>query len=84
MAQKKSILGGLKKMLHRDSGKPAEAAPKPSEPAKKKAAASAKESVKKPPTAPPAAAPAAPETAPEAKSEKKAKNQPWYRHRQRW
>jgi hypothetical protein len=33
---------------------------------------------------PSADAPSAPEAAPESKSEKKAKNQPWYRHRQRW
>jgi hypothetical protein len=85
MAEKKSILGGLKNMLHRDSGKTSKPAPKPSASARKKDAPPAKASAKeKPAPAPAAVAPAAQEPAPEAKSEKKVKNQPWYRHRQRW
>jgi hypothetical protein len=73
MAEKrsKSILGSLKKMLHRD---------KPSAPAPKKPSGSAR----KKPAAPAADAPAAQQTAPEAKPEKKVPHQPWYRHRQRW
>ena len=87
MAEKrsKSILSGLKNMLHRDSEKPSEPAPKPSGPTRKKAAAPAKESLKEQPAAAPSAgAQADQQPAPEAKSEKKVKNQPWYRHRQRW
>jgi hypothetical protein len=85
MAEKrpKSILSGLKNMLHRDSEKPSGPAPKSPAPARKKAAAPAKETSKAP-AVPPADAPADQEPAPEAKSEKKVKNQPWYRHRQRW
>ena len=83
MAEKlsKSILGGLKKMLHR-------APEKPSGPAPKKPSAS-KEGARKRASSPPSADPApdqggTPE-APEAKPDKKTpKNQPWYRHRQRW
>src|SRR5882672_2178832 len=69
MAEKrsKSILSGLKNMLHRDSAKSSEPAPKPSGSARKKAAASAKESAKEQP----AAAPSDQTSAPEAKSEKK-------------
>jgi hypothetical protein len=85
MAEKrpKSILSGLKNMLHRESEKPSEPAPKSPAPARKKAAAPAKETTKAP-AVPPADAPAGQEPAPEAKPEKKVKNQPWYRHRQRW
>jgi hypothetical protein len=85
MAEKrpKSILSGLKNVLHRGSEKPSEPAPKSPAPARKKAAAPAKESAKEP-AAPPADTPADQKPSPEAKSEKKVKNQPWYRHRQRW
>jgi hypothetical protein len=81
MAEKpsKSILGNLKKMLHRAPEKPSGSAPK-------KPSAS-KESAPKQASPPPSAAPGqegAPE-APDAKPDKKKpKNQPWYRHRQRW
>jgi len=83
MAEKfsKSLLGNLKKMLRR-------APEKPSGPAPRKPSAS-KEGARKHAASPSSAAPApdqggAPET-PEAKSDKKKpKNQPWYRHRQRW
>jgi len=80
MAEKfsKSILGNLKKMLHR-------APEKPSGPAPRKPAA-AKQAALKHASPPPSVEPAAdtPE-APEAKTDKKKpKNQPWYRHRQRW
>ena len=97
MAEKrpKSILSGLKNMLHRDSEKPSEPAPKSSASARKKPApaaqkaekaAPAKESAKaQPPAAPAGGTPAAQEPAPEAKDDKKrVKSQPWYRHRQRW
>ncbi len=85
MAEKrpKSILSGFKNMLHRDSEKPSEPAPKSPAPARKKVAAPGKESAKEP-AAPTADAPADQKPSPEAKSEKKVKNQPWYRHRQRW
>jgi len=80
MAEKfsKSILGNLKKMLHR-------APEKPSGPAARKPAA-AKERARKH-ASPPSPVEPAPDTpqAPEAKTDKKKpKNQPWYRHRQRW
>ena len=95
MAEKrpKSILSGLKNMLHRDSEKPSEPAPKSSASARKKPAPPAAEKAapaKERPKAQPAAAPAgdtpaAQEPAPEAKDDKKkVKSQPWYRHRQRW
>ena len=96
MAEKrsKSILSGLKKMLHRDAEKPSEpASKKPSGPTRTKPAAPvaqkaapAKESAKVEPAAAPASGtPAAQEPAPEAKDDKKkVKSQPWYRHRQRW
>ncbi|HUL91173.1 MAG TPA: hypothetical protein VLV56_02395 [Burkholderiales bacterium] len=94
MAEKrsKSIISGLKNMLHRDSGKPSGPAAKPVAPARKKPAASvaekaapAKESVKDQPAAAASAdAPADQKAAPEARLEKKVKTQPWYRHRQRW
>ena len=85
MAEKrpKSILSGLKNMLQRDSEKPSEPAPRPPARAGKKPAAPAKESAKEP-AAPPADAAADQKPSPEGKSEKKVKNQPWYRHRQRW
>ena len=83
----KSILGNLKKMLRRAPEKPSAPAPKKaSTPAPKKPSAS-KEGAQK--HAPSSVSPApdhegAPE-APEAKPDKKKpKNQPWYRHRQRW
>ena len=80
MAEKfsKSILGNLKKMLHR-------APEKPPGPAPRKPAA-AKEGARKH-ASPPSPVEPAPDTpeAPEAKTDKKKpKNQPWYRHHQRW
>lgn len=85
MAEKrpKSILSGLKNMLHRDSEKPSGPASKAPVSTRKKAAAPAKENLKEP-AAPAADAPADQKAAPEAKADKKVKNQPWYRHRQRW
>jgi hypothetical protein len=88
MAEKrsKSILTGLKDMLHLDSEKSA----KPSAPAKKAAAAQkhaapAPKAKEPRPAAPAAEAPAAPDSGAEPKAEKsKVKAQPWYRHRQRW
>ena len=96
MAKKRStsILGSLKKMLHRDPEKPSDPAPKKSPGStRKKAAAPAAEkrapSGQKAPEPPPEASPtqtdAAEGTAPEAKLDKKRiQSQPWYRHRQRW
>jgi hypothetical protein len=95
MAEKrsKSILSGLKNMLHRDTEKPSAPAPKSSASARKKPAAPAAEkaapakgSAKAQTAAAPASGtPAAQEPAPEAKDDKKrVKSQPWYRHRQRW
>jgi len=94
MAEKKSILGGLKNMLHLDSAKPSKPAPKPAAAARKKAAApvaekappAKKKAKEQPDAAPSTDAPADQAPAPEATSEekKKLKNQPWYRHRQRW
>jgi hypothetical protein len=93
MAEKrpKSILSGLKNMLHRDSEKPSAPAPKPSTAARKKAtstekrAATARAAKEQSPAAPGAEPPAASEPAAETKPEKsKVQNQPWYRHRQRW
>jgi hypothetical protein len=84
--QSKSILGGLKDMLHLDSEKSS----KPSAPAKKPARAEkrdapAQKSKEPPPAAPDAKASAAPDAGAEPKPEKsKVKAQPWYRHRQRW
>ena len=80
MAEKssKSILGNLKKMLHR-------APEKPSGPSPRKPSAS-KESTRTQASPPPSVEQASdtPE-APDAKPDKKKpKNQPWYRHRQRW
>ncbi len=83
MAEKlsKSILGGLKKMLHREPEKPTKSAPK-------KPAASKEGARKQAPS--PSSAGSSPEraTAPEGEEakpdKKKPKNQPWYRHRQRW
>jgi hypothetical protein len=83
MAEKlsKSILGGLKKMLHREPEKPAKSAPK-------KPAASKEGARKKVPS--PSSVSSSPDqaAAPEAQEakqdKKKPKNQPWYRHRQRW
>jgi len=85
MAEKisKSILrnlDGLRKMLHRAPKKPSGSTPPPS--ASKK---SAGERGPSPPSVGEApeqgGAPEAPEARPE---KKKPKNQPWYRHRQRW
>ncbi len=83
MAEKlsKSILGGLKKMLHREPEKPTKSAPK-------KPAASKEGARKQAPS--PSSASSSPDQAgaPEAQEakqdKKKPKNQPWYRHRQRW
>lgn len=89
MAKKpsKSILSGLKDMLHLDSEK----SPKPSAPAKKKTASAEKSAAPEPkakeprPAAPAAEAPAAPDAGAAPKAEKSnVKAQPWYRHRQRW
>jgi hypothetical protein len=84
MAEKrpKSLLSGLKNMLHRDTAKPAAAPPKSKKP--KAVEARAAEKPKEPrPAAPSAEAPT--DAAAEPKVEKKSpKNQPWYRHRQRW
>ena len=80
MAEKlsKSILGGLKKMLHREPEKPAKSAPK-------KPAASKEGARKKVPAPSPASSSPDQAAAPEAQQDKKKpKNQPWYRHRQRW
>jgi hypothetical protein len=83
MAEKlsKSILSNLKKMLHREPEKPKGSAPKkPSAP---------KEGARKRASSPPSVDPAsdqggAPEAAEAKPDKKKTKNQPWYRHRQRW
>ena len=78
MAEKfsKSILSNLKKMLHR-------APEKPSGQASRKASAS-KEGARKR-ASPPSSVEPAPDEAAEAKPDKKKpKDQPWYRHRQRW
>ena len=81
MAEKfsKSILSNLKKMLHREPEKPTKS---------KKPAASKEGARKKAPSPSPASsspdqagAPGAQEAKPD---KKKPKNQPWYRHRQRW
>jgi hypothetical protein len=84
MAEKrpKSLLSGLKNMLHRDTAKPAAPSPKGKKP--KAVAERAAEKPKEPrPAAPSAEAPA--DAAAEPKAETKSpKNQPWYRHRQRW
>ena len=92
MAEKKrskSILSGLKNMLHRDEA--AKPAPKSAASTRKKdparepeKKAPAKSAPAQPPAAP-AEAPAAQEGAPQANAErKKVQSQPWYRHRQRW
>jgi hypothetical protein len=84
MAEKrpKSLLSGLKNMLHRDTAKPAAPPPKGKKP--KAVEERAAEKPKEPrPAAPSAEAPA--DAAAEPKAETKSpKNQPWYRHRQRW
>jgi len=87
MAEKrsKSILSGLKDMLHMDSEKSS----KPSARAKKGATAKSaapEQKAKEPrPAAPAAEAPVASDAGGETKPEKnKVKAQPWYRHRQRW
>jgi hypothetical protein len=82
MAEKrpKSLLSGLKNMLHRDTAKPAAPPPKGKKP--KAVEERAAEKQKEPrPAAPPAEVPADAEPKAETKS---PKNQPWYRHRQRW
>jgi hypothetical protein len=77
----KSILGSLKKMLHRDSEKTSGPVRKKSPgPAQKKSVAPAAEK-----RASSAETAAPQEITPEAKPDKrKTPNQPWYRHRQRW
>ena len=82
MAEKfsKSILSNLKKMLHRAPEKPSGSAPrKPS---------ASKEGARKHASSPSPVDPAPDQggaEAQEAKPDKKRpKNQPWYRHRQRW
>lgn len=88
MAEKlsKSILSNLKKMLHRAPEKPSGPAPK--KPSAKKPSAS-KEGARKHAPAPPSVDPTpdqggTPEAADAKPDKKKPKNQPWYRHRQRW
>lgn len=79
MAEKfsKSILGNLKKMLHRAPEKPA--APAPRKPT------AAKDGTRKHASSPSPVEPAPDTPEAEAKTDKKKpKNQPWYRHRQRW
>jgi len=75
MAEKlsKSILRNLRKMLHRAPEKPsASTSKKPSAP---------KGSARDHETRAEGGTPEAPEAKPD---KKKPKNQPWYRHRQRW
>jgi len=95
MAKKRStsILGSLKKMLHRDPEKPSDPAPKKSPgstrkkaaaPAAEKRAPSGQSVQEQPPAASSADTAAAQGAASEAKPDKKTPNQPWYRHRQRW
>jgi hypothetical protein len=82
MAEKlsKSILSNLKKMLQREPEKPTKSAPKkpaaPKKEARKQAPAPSSSS-----SPDQAAVPEAQETKPD---KNKPKNQPWYRHRQRW
>ena len=86
MAEKlsKSILGGLKKMLHREPEKPTGSTPrKPS--GSKEAKEGARKQASSPSSVSSSPDQAAAAEAPEAKQDKnKPKNQPWYRHRQRW
>jgi len=89
MAKKrsKSILSGLKDMLHLDSEKSAKSPAPAKKPARaeKKRDAPAQKAKEPPPSAPAPEAPAAPATGAEPKPEKSnVKAQPWYRHRQRW
>jgi len=79
----KSILGGLKNILHLDSEKPSKPVPKPAASARKRSQAAEKSAT--PPQNAKEQAPAAadPEAAPEP-DKKKVQSQPWYRHRQRW
>jgi len=82
MAEKfsKSILGSLKKMLHRAPEKPSAAPKKPSA-----SKGGARKHASSPPSVDPAPDQRGTPEAPEAKPDKKKpKNQPWYRHRQRW
>jgi hypothetical protein len=94
MAEKlsKSILrnlDGLRKMLHRDPKKPSTStSKKPSASTSKKPSAS-KESVRERGVSPPSKAEvpdqgSAQEATDAKPDKKKTKNQPWYRHRQRW
>jgi len=83
MAEKfsKSILSNLKKMLHREPEKPKGPAPrKPS---------ASKEGARTQASSPPSVSSGpdeadAPEGLEAKPDKKKPKNQPWYRHRQRW
>jgi len=96
MAEKRSktILSGLKNMLHLDSEKPSKPAPKKAAAPKKTASAEKRPAPAQKPKEQPAAAPAeaaaspgaaASDAAAEPKPDKKqVKQQPWYRHRQRW
>jgi len=87
MAKKpsKSILSGLKNMLHRDPEKPAKPPASPKKPAAAEKRSAPAQKPKEPSTATPAAEPPAPSAAAETTPEKKkVQNQPWYRHRQRW
>ena len=93
MAEKrsKSILSGLKDMLHLDPEKSSKPASKSSASTRRKPVAAEKrappaQDAKTQRAATPHSEPAAaPEPAGEDKTEKKkVQNQPWYRHRQRW
>ncbi len=88
MAEKfsKSILSNLKKMLHRAPEKPSgQASRKPSASGQASRKPSASKEGARKRASPPSSVEPAPDEAPEAKPDKKKpKNQPWYRHRQRW
>jgi hypothetical protein len=83
MAEKfsKSILRNLKKILHRDPEKPSGSAPRKPTPSKE----GARKHASSPSSVDPASDRGDTPEAQEAKPDKKKpKNQPWYRHRQRW
>jgi hypothetical protein len=83
MAEKlsKSILGSLKKMLHRAPEKPSGSGPKKPSASKEGARKRASSPSSVDPAPDQGGATEALETKPD---KKKPKNQPWYRHRQRW
>jgi pyruvate/2-oxoglutarate dehydrogenase complex dihydrolipoamide acyltransferase (E2) component len=91
MAEKrsKSILSGLKNMLHLEPGQPSKPAAKAPASKPKKTASAEKRAAPAPAPAPKeqpsTEAAAAPDSAAEPKPDKqRVKQQPWYRHRQRW